>query len=187
MPKRFTSTEIWDEDWYLEMPNEYKLFWYYMLSKCDHAGLFRVNTKKFSLMIGANISSKEALKLFNADKDRIREVTTSLWLIEDFFVFQYGKVLNTNSKVHESIQKAYNQANINLTSIRGLSDLKDRVKDKDKEIKKGGTGENKGIEFVNGSKVKFADGSFQELGEKQKELIASGDFKPNNILKGSIY
>ena len=43
MAKRFTSTEIWNEDWFLDMPAEYKLFWYYMLCECDHAGLFKVN------------------------------------------------------------------------------------------------------------------------------------------------
>ena len=26
MAKRFSATEIWDEDWFLDMPNEYKLF-----------------------------------------------------------------------------------------------------------------------------------------------------------------
>lgn len=134
MAKRFTATEIWSEDWFLDMPNEYKLFWYYMLSNCNHAGLFKVNLRSFCGQLEVKVGSKEALNLFNAGKQRIREVTPSIWLIEDFFVYQYGAALNTNNRVHASIVKEYDKHGIKLTSIRGLIDLKDRVKDKDKDI-----------------------------------------------------
>lgn len=144
MAKRFTSTEIWEEDWFLDMPNEYKLFWFYMLSTCNHAGLFKVKSKSFKGLLEVNITLPEALKYFNAGKDRIRVVSESLWYVEDFFVFQYGTTFNGNSKVHESIENALNQVNIKVTSVRGLlevkntsfgglEDLKARDKDKDKD------------------------------------------------------
>lgn len=193
MAKRFTSTEIWDEDWFLDMPDNYKLFWFYMLAKCDHAGIFRVNLTKFNrtLVDKKKVMPTAAIQHFNNGKNRIRILSENKWFIEDFFSFQYGSTLNRNSKVHESIENIYNQADIKLTSIKGLKDLIDRVKDKDKDKeKKGGMGENKkitGIEFINGSKVKLSDGTYQELGERQKEFIESGDLKPHNIIKGSIY
>ena len=189
MSKRFTSTEIWDEDWFLEMPNEYKLFWYFMLSNCDHAGLFKVNLRSFCGLNEVNLRSETALNYFNNGKQRVRVIFETLWLIEDFFVFQYGETFNINNRLHESILKLYGKHNIKLTSIRGLKDLKDTLKDKDKEIKKGGVGENKiiGVEVINGKKIKLSDGTIQELGEKQKEFIESGDLKPRNIYKGSIY
>lgn len=189
MAKRFTSTEIWEEDWFLDMPNEYKLFWYYMLSMCNHAGLFKVNVKKFCGLNEVNLTSTKALEYFNAGKQRIRVISESVWLIEDFFFFQYGTTFNPNSKVHASIETVYNQHNIKMTSIRGLTDLKERVKDKDKEIKKGGVGENKihGVEFINGTKVKLSDETFQELGVTQKLRALQNDIKPQEILKGKIY
>ncbi len=46
----------------------------------------------------------------------------------------------------------------------------------------------KGVQFLkNFSQVKLSDGSTQELGEKQKELVESGDYNASNIYKGSIY
>ncbi len=133
MAKRFTATEIWSEDWFLIMPVEYKLFWYYMLANCNHAGFFRVNLRSFCGLNGVNLTSTSILDFFNDGKLRIRVVNQSLWLIEDFFVYQYGSTLNKNNRVHDSITKEYLKHNIDLTSIRGLKDLKERVKDKDKD------------------------------------------------------
>jgi len=136
MAKRFTDTNIWGEDWFLEMPNEYKLFWYYMLSNCDHSGVFKVNLRSFCSLNEVKLSSSKVLEYFNVGKQRIRVIQDNVWFIEDFFVYQYGETFNTNNRVHESIKKVYEKYNIELTSIRGLKDHKDRVKDKDKDIDK---------------------------------------------------
>lgn len=140
MAKRFTSTEIWGEDWFLDMPNDYKLFWYYILSNCDHSGLFKVNLRSFCGLLEVKINTDEALKYFNKDKDRIQEITKNLWFIKDFFVFQYGTTFNINNRLHASIKAIYDRHNIDLTSIRGLREYNDTLKDKDivkdKEYKK---------------------------------------------------
>jgi hypothetical protein len=120
MSKRFTSTELWVEDWFCEMPMEYKLYWYYMLSKCNHAGIFKVNTKMFNNINECFINNKIAFDFFNSDKKRIREINENVWLIEDFFYYQYGKSFNIKNRVHKSIYDVYNQYNIDLTSIRGV-------------------------------------------------------------------
>jgi hypothetical protein len=187
MAKRFTSTEIWEEDWFLDMPIQYKLFWFYILSACNHAGIFRVNTKKFCGLNGVKVTSTKAIEYFNNGKQRIRILSESVWLIEDFFVFQYGEIFNPNNKVHESIEKAYNQANINLTSIRGLKALKERVKDKDKEKdKKGGAGENKETAksfSEDGKYAVFDDGEMQKLSYAQESLLSMNELKPHQVEK----
>lgn len=189
MAKRFTATEIWGEDWFLEMPVEYKLFWYYMLSHCDHAGLFKVNLRSFCGLNEVKLSSTKALEYFNAGKQRIRVISESVWFIEDFFVYQYGTTFNWNNRVHESIGELYKRQKIELTTIRGLIDLKDRVKDKDKDkdINKGGLGENKimGISFENNFCL-LSDGTKQPLGVSQKLRLQNDDIKPNEIIKGHI-
>jgi len=145
MAKRLHATEIWEEDWFLDVPNEYKLFWFYLLDTCDHAGLFRVNVGSFCKLLSVKIDPEKALELFNNGKLRIREITKSIWLIEDFFVFQYGHTFNPNNKVHESIGNLYKKHNINVLEVRGLNEVKERtkrgqdevtdtVKDKDKDI-----------------------------------------------------
>ena len=136
MAKRYTATEIWSEDWFLCMPNEYKLFWYFMLSACDHGGLFRVNLKSFCTLNEVKISPAKALDFFNESKIRIRVINNSLWLIEDFFVYQYGQTFNENNRVHASILDLYKKNEIQLSSIRGLKEVKYGVKDKDKDIDK---------------------------------------------------
>jgi hypothetical protein len=133
MAKRFTATELWEEDWFLDMPNEYKLFWFYMKDRCDHAGLFKVNTTTFNKMNDSSIDSELAFEYFNKGKKRIRKVNGSSWLIEDFFLFQYGEHFNTKNRMHESILKLYNKAEVKLGSIRGLIVVCDTLKDKDKD------------------------------------------------------
>jgi hypothetical protein len=188
MAKRFTSTEIWSEDWFLEMPNEYKLFWYYMLSHCDHAGLFKVNVRSFSGLLEVKVSSDTALKYFNTGKERIRVVSDSIWLIEDFFVFQYGTTFNPNNKLHESIENLYNRQNIKMTSVRGLKDLKDRVKDKDKvkEIKGDARGKKIFATSFAENMAIFSDGSKQQLGKSQMLRLKLDDLKPEDVHKGLV-
>lgn len=133
MAKRFTSTEIWSEDWFLDMPNEYKLFWFYSLSICNHAGLFRVNLRSFCGLNNLQLTAQEALGFFNKGKDRVRVVSDNIWYFEDFIVFQYGPTLNINNRVHFSIMKELKNNKIELTSIRGLKGVNDTLKDKDKD------------------------------------------------------
>ena len=136
MAKRFTSTELWNEDWFCVMPLDYKLFWYYMLSKCDHAGIYKVNVKMFNNINRTEINSNTVLELFNEGKQRIRILNEQNWFIEEFFYYQYGSSFNLKNRVHESIYKVYKKYNIDLTSIRGLNDLKVEVIEgvKDKEL-----------------------------------------------------
>lgn len=193
MPKRFSDTEIWAEDWFLDMPPQYQLFWFYILAKCDHTGVFKVNLRSFRGLIEGNLTSNEALKLFNNGKNRIRVVSENLWFIEDFIVYQYGTTLNLNNRLHESIANGLTKNKIDLTSIRGLLDLKDRVKDKDKvkdkEIQKGGMGENK-----NGTDrairidelqmlAFFPDGSSQPLDMEQERSLKAGKLEPHYVRK----
>lgn len=120
MAKRFASTEIWKEDWFLEMPNDYKLFWFYLLSNCDQAGFFKVNTKIFCSLNNVEIDTETAIELFNKGKKRIRKVNGSMWLIEDFFKFQYGQKFNTENKMHVGIEKIYNNHGISIGSLQGV-------------------------------------------------------------------
>jgi hypothetical protein len=132
MAKRFHDTEIWRQDWFIELPFEYMLLWFYIKDTCDHAGIWKPHKKYIEQITGKSIDLKIAIKLLNNDeKKRIRILKTGRWFIEDFIKFQYGESLNPNNRVHLSIIKILTDNHISLTSIRGLIDLKDRVKDKD--------------------------------------------------------
>jgi hypothetical protein len=138
MPKRFTATEIWDEDWFLEMPLNYQLFWFYVKDKCDHAGMFKQNVIKFNAIHKTEIDLELAFEYFNKGKKRLRKINGSVWLIEEFFSFQYGHTLNTKNTVHKSIKDIYEKNEVELRSVRGLREVKEGVKDKDKDKDKDG-------------------------------------------------
>lgn len=202
MAKRFTDTNIWAEDWFLEMPNEYKLFWYFVLCNCDHSGIFKVNLRVFCSLNGVSLDAKKAVEYFNYGKERIRVISENLWLIEEFFSYQYGETFNPNNRVHDSIEKIYIKHGIKMTSIRGLKDLKDRVKDKDKDkdnefkdsnsfqkVKGGFGGKNKNskkgepaVAFSEDRKFAiFEDGHRQELGYYQQRYP-----KPEDVKRGTF-
>lgn len=187
MTKRFMSNEIWQEDWFLNMPNEYKLFWYYMLSECNHAGIFKVNLKTFCLLNKVEINKETAIKYFNANKQRIRKLGSRKWFIEDFIPFQYGKHLNAKNKVHKSIIKILTDEKIEMNTVRGLNEVKmtprrpqnevtqgvkDKDKDKDKEKDKD---KDNNINYL----IKIPEKDIKEFTEKfnvyKKQVIEKGE------------
>lgn len=133
MAKRFHDTDIWDEDWFIDLPKDYRDFWLYVKDKCDHAGIYRPNTTKFNKLYDCSVNTKDFLNKVNNEKERIVVLSNGRWLIPDFISFQYGNHLNTNNRVHNSILKVLSQNEVKLTSIRGLKDLTQGLKDKDKD------------------------------------------------------
>lgn len=71
-------------------------------------------------MIEEKISENSALEFFNKGKKRIRKINDNLWLIEDFFKFQYGTKFNTLNKMHIGIGKIYSENGIKLETLRGV-------------------------------------------------------------------
>ena len=132
MVKRFHDTEIWKQDWFLEIDNEYRTLWLYIKDTCDHAGIWKPEKKFVEFITGKPMNLQTALQAFNKDKERVKVLENGRWLLPDFVTFQYGHTLNPENRVHLSILKLLDVNGVNLTSIRGLLDPNDRPKDKDK-------------------------------------------------------
>jgi hypothetical protein len=130
--KRFTDSKKWDDPWFTELPNKYKLMWFYMLDKCDHAGFFKVNKKMMEFCIGSEIDINEALSLFNG---RITVVNSEKWFLPKFITFQYG-LLKTDSKVHTSVLESLEREGVAIEWRNSELTTKDKAKDKDKEKEK---------------------------------------------------
>ena len=142
MAKRFHDSELWKEDWYIDLSPIFKLFYQYIIDTCDHAGIWKPNIKHFEFIMGSKLVLNEALKMINKDKDRIIKITNGRYFIPRFIPFQYGSVLNLNNRVHLSICNALILNKIPLDSIRPQIEVKEGVKDKDKDkdYLRGGTG-----------------------------------------------
>lgn len=149
MAKRFTETNMWDEDWFLDLSNEGKLFWIFITLKCNHAGIWRKNIRMFTSICG-QIDLNETTKEINKGKERIIVLPSGNYFLPGFFHFQYGENFNENNRLHESISKELAKENLSiencyliknqivkrLTSNSPLTEDKEGVKDKDKDIDK---------------------------------------------------
>ena len=112
MSERFTETEIWNEDWYLDMDAEYRLFWNYIKDTCNHAGVWKPNVRRFNADIENKIDLDTALHRFNDDKTRVDVLPSGHWVILDFVRFQYGSVLNLNNSCHLSVFNKLNEVGV---------------------------------------------------------------------------
>lgn len=121
MAKRFTDTEIWTEDWFLDLDPREMLFWFYIKDKCDHAGILRPNLTLFERITGHRINGGQFVEKINNGKKRIEVLGSGRWHINQFLRFQYGPSLNPNNRVHQSILEELRKNGIDSES--GLSSL----------------------------------------------------------------
>ena len=52
MPRRFTMTEKWHDEWFLQLTPHQKLLWNYLCDNCDIAGFWEKNLTLASLLTG---------------------------------------------------------------------------------------------------------------------------------------
>ena len=136
--KRFTDSEKWNKQWIRELPPNMKLFWFYLLDNCDHAGIYNVDIKLANFQIGVRgLTEEKILETFNR---KILPFKSGKWFIPKFIEFQYGD-LNESNRAHLSVIKILKKYKLyeNDEIIRGLKApshgamVKDMVKFKLKE------------------------------------------------------
>jgi hypothetical protein len=121
MPKRFTDTEVWLEDWMATLSDSEMLFWFYLKDHCDQAGFWRPNFKHFETMTGRRINQNDFLAKMNEGKERIRVMENGRWCLMGFIPFQYGPNLDMKNHFHKSIYDTF-RANVifDFTSTYGF-------------------------------------------------------------------
>jgi hypothetical protein len=133
MAKRFTDTGKWKKKWIRELNPDMKLFWFYLLDNCDHAGIWEVDIELASFQVGVKLDETRILKAFNR---KIVPFKPGKWFIPKFIEYQYGE-LNKTNRAHNSVIKILSKYKLNKGLARGLQgpmDMdKDKVKDKDKD------------------------------------------------------
>ncbi len=139
MSKRFFDTEIWDKDWFMALPEKHKLFFQFLFSKCDVAGVWTPNFALASTYIGKKVS-KEDLKLF--ERQIFRMPDGKIFLL-DFIFFQYGKLTETCPPHRKIISLLKNYGlfeRVTLGYQKGSESLQDieeeKEKDKEEEVEK---------------------------------------------------
>ena len=125
--KRLMDCNIWSKQNFRQLEPKLKLAWFYLITNCDHAGIFEIDMDLMSFKIGESYTLDEVQKSF--DK-HIVDLGDSKWFLPAFIEFQYGLPLNPNVKVHLSVIKLLGKYGIDLgNSYEAVNN-----KDKDKSI-----------------------------------------------------
>ena len=117
MAKRYIETKIWDKSWFRKLEVWEKPVWFYLITKCDHAGTIDFDVDSFNFHLRSNNSKEIYLSLFEKFGDRVvlYEDGTKLW-VKTFIDYQYGGLENLNPNVRP--QKAV----IDRLTAQGLLD-----------------------------------------------------------------
>lgn len=128
MAKRFTDTNKWDHSWFRKLPSKMKVAWFYILDKCDHAGVWTSDFEAMSFNIGEEIK-KEEFEFVFAEKISI---INDKYLINSFVDYQYG-TLNPSNRVHQSVINRLEKVSPSKGLKSIIYDAKDKDKSKDKD------------------------------------------------------
>jgi hypothetical protein len=121
MAKKLHDTEIWEQDWFIELRDEYRWFFLYIKDKVDAGGIWRPNKAQFESMIKKKIDLYDFLDAVNKDKQRFVVLKNQRWLLVDYFNFQYGRIIK-NSSPHKGAVKAW-VANEAVEHVRGVDNI----------------------------------------------------------------
>jgi hypothetical protein len=130
MANRFTDSRKWDDPWFRKLPCKHKAFWLFLLDRCNHAGIWKVDFESAEFHIGEKIDPIEIKTVLNG---RIEEYGDK-WFIPKFITFQYHN-LNEDNRVHKSIIEMLKREGAYKGLASTLQGAKDKDKDKDIYIK----------------------------------------------------
>ena len=134
MAKRFIDTKMWDKAWFRKLSPKNKLIWLYLLTRCDHAGIWDADWDLAEFMIGEWVDYDS---LPDEIKNKMKYIQgEDQYYIPSFIEFQYGE-LRENSKPHLSVLKRLKDKGLQRVSHtlkdKDKDKVKDKVKVKDKE------------------------------------------------------
>lgn len=115
MSKRFIGSEIWDSDWFLDLPDKFKILWVFINTKCDCAGIWTPNLKTVSRLLNNKYSEDEALSFFKNQVVKIKDK----WFLPEFIPYQSGK--SPSDKMIKPINNALSAIGLSLDTIDTVS------------------------------------------------------------------
>ncbi len=86
--KRFSDTDLWDKEWFMELKPKIKCLVQFIFSKCDQAGVWSPNWTLASSFIGEKVSATDISKL----KKHFEILSNGKIFVLDFVKFQYGEL-----------------------------------------------------------------------------------------------
>jgi len=161
MAKRFIDTALFDDEWFMELSKEGKLFWIYAMTKCDHAGILQLNEKLCKFQTGIEDIETVKQELGN----RIVTLRQPYLFIPKFLFYQYPNFPHSNAKAQKSAIDILTKFELfdkgSLTLKQGLGNHYGNGNDSDN-----GNGEGNG----NGKSVLMRNSKVSDLQSFKKEF-----------------
>lgn len=143
MAKRFTDSEKWKDDWYITLPNDYKIVWQWLLDNCSHSGLCKRSVGLLNIMCKVNFTEQEIIEKMAG---RVI-VFKDYWFIPKFIKFQYSTLFSNKPAIVSVVKDIFNFklqplipesfGNDYIITEQSFDNhckiIKDKVKDKDKD------------------------------------------------------
>jgi len=126
--KRFTDNEKWADIWFRKLPVHLKCFWFYILDKCDVAGVWKVDLESASFHLNHDLKEQEIKGNFEG---RISFFNDKKWFVDGFIDFQYGTLregCNPHKPVIKIIEDLKKQG-----YLKGSQTLKDKDQAQDQD------------------------------------------------------
>lgn len=108
MAKRFISTELFDDEWFCDLSMNGKLFFIYYITKCDHAGVLRLNKRLCEFQTGIKSLETVTQELGNC----LVSVRKDLYFMPNYLKFQYPDFPKSNVKQQDSAIKILKGLNL---------------------------------------------------------------------------
>lgn len=108
MAKRFISTDLFDDEWFCDLSKDAKLFFIYFITKCDHAGVLRLNRKLFEFQTGIK-TFDTIIKDFG---NSLITVKDNVFFMPKYLKFQYPDFPKSNVKQQDGAIRILKELNL---------------------------------------------------------------------------
>jgi hypothetical protein len=106
MSFRFSNTDKWSDEWFINLTKDQKLMFLYFCDTCDIAGFYELSLKRMAFDLSMNPQEiKIAFK--GLSKSYILSTDKKIIFIKNFMKHQKNIPLNTNNKSHIGIISRY--------------------------------------------------------------------------------
>lgn len=105
MSKRFIDTEIFSDPWFMDLSVNAKLFYIYLITNCNHAGIIEINWKLAELQTGIKQLAKSYVTLIKEYNNKLIKLRDRYYFIPKFIEFQYPGFPKSNVRQQESAIK----------------------------------------------------------------------------------
>lgn len=143
MTKRFCGTEIWNKNWFQNLPIKQKLLTKFIFDNCDCAGVYEISWKLLKVYFDEEITKEDFEKI-----KQVKFLDENTIFIEDFVLFQCSiKNLNglkPSNNAHKGIIRRLEKYNLFQAPSEPLVSptegahrgTQEKEKEKEKEIEK---------------------------------------------------